>query len=197
MDGTTERIRAAFDRGRRALALRPALGRKTVLTQVRATDGLQCRIEEGPWVVETDMSEKSGGTGAHVNPGILGRGAVGSCLAVGIMQWAALRGVELTAVSVDVEVDMDLRGDYGVGLVPPGYEEIRVAVRVESPEDPALVESVVAEAEEYSAWLAIRRQPQRVRASVHVRTTPAASAAAPAASAAPSPAASAAPAGRG
>lgn len=173
MDGSTKRIRAAFDRSRRALALRPALGRKTVLTQVRITEGLACRIEEGPWVVETDMSEKSGGTGAHANPGILGRGVVGSCLAVGIMQWAALRGVELTAVAVDVEVDMDLRGDYGVALVPPGYEEIRVAIRVESPEDPALVESVVAEAEECSAWLAILRQPQRVRSSLEVRSTPA------------------------
>lgn len=169
INGSMERIRAAFDRSRRALALRPALGRKTALTQVRVTDGLECHIEEGPWVIRTDMSEKAGGTGLHANPGILGRGALGACFAVGIMQWAALRGVVLTAVEVDVEADMDLRGDYGVGLVPPGYLEIRLAVRVESPEDPALVESVVAEAEETSAWLAVFRQPQRVKRSLEVR----------------------------
>jgi hypothetical protein len=80
-----------------------ALGRQgTAVTRVRLVDGLACEIEEGAWKLVADMSPKSGGEGKGPNPGILGRGALGSCLAIGYAMWAARLGVPLTSLEVEV-----------------------------------------------------------------------------------------------
>ena len=58
--------------------------------------------------------------------------ALGSCLAMGYVRWAAQLGVPLASVDVEVQADYDARGEYGVSDEPPGYSEVRYCVRVES-----------------------------------------------------------------
>src|SRR5688500_167166 len=95
IEAAAERIRLTFERNAKALALRPAFGQGTAVTKVRLVDGLACEIEEGPWKLTADMSEKSGGKNSAPNPGIFGRAALGSCLAMGYAQWAARLGVPI------------------------------------------------------------------------------------------------------
>lgn len=93
---------------------------------MRLKPGLECEVEEGTWKMTVGMSEKSGGTNAGPNPGILGRGALGTCLAIGYAMWAARLGVPIDALEVDVEADYDRRGELGVADdVPPGYTQVR------------------------------------------------------------------------
>jgi uncharacterized OsmC-like protein len=86
-------IKTILDRNAKALELRPIIGQGTAVTKVRLTEGLACEIEEGAWNLKADMSEKSGGANTGPNPGVLGRAALGSCLAIGYAMWAARRGV--------------------------------------------------------------------------------------------------------
>ncbi len=127
-----EAIKNAWERNGRALELRPAVGQKTAITKARLIEGAHCQVEEGRWKLDIDVSEKSGGTAAGPDPGFVVRAALGACLAMGYVTWAAHLGVPVSDVEVDVHADFDARGQHGVEGIPPGYTEIRYAVRIES-----------------------------------------------------------------
>ncbi|NIV03707.1 MAG: OsmC family peroxiredoxin, partial [Calditrichae bacterium] len=61
---------------------------------------------------------KHGGNNQGPNPGIFGRAALGSCLAIGYMRWAAKLGVPISKIDIEVQTDYDARGEYGVAKVP-------------------------------------------------------------------------------
>lgn len=129
---TFERVQAAFRRNARVLSRRPSVGRGIAVTTVRMTDGLCCEIVEGDRRLACDMPAKHGGTDTGPNPGMLGRGALGACVAMGIVRWAALEGVQLESLTVRVEADYDAGGEFGVSDVRPGYDAVRVVASVES-----------------------------------------------------------------
>lgn len=59
--------------------------------------------------------------------------ALTSCLGVGFIYNAAARGIEVESLEFDIEGDLDLRGFLGLDDdVRPGFENIRVAYRVEA-----------------------------------------------------------------
>jgi hypothetical protein len=125
-------IRRAFERCAKALSLRPALGRNTAVsrTRVRAGDGLVCDIEDGTWKLTADFSARLGGGDTAPNPGVFGRAALGSCLAIGYMIRAAKYGVPIASLEVEVQADYDTGALLGTSLTPPGYGEVRYAVIV-------------------------------------------------------------------
>jgi uncharacterized OsmC-like protein len=126
-------IRAVLERNVELLARRPDRGHLTCTTRARLLDGLRCEIEEGPWRFNADLPAKAGGGGTAPTPGVLGRGALASCLAIGIAAWGARQGIPLDAVEVEVQADFDARGELGMGEgIPPGYAEVRYSVSVAS-----------------------------------------------------------------
>lgn len=172
MTDAVERIRNAFERSERALSLKPSIGQGTAVTRVRVIDGLACEVEEGPWKLLVDMSPKAGGTGAGPNPGVLGRAALGSCLAVGYGMWAAKLGVPISKLEVEVQADYDTRAEFGVGDVAPGYRQVRCVVTIESEAPEAEVVAMVERAEAHSSYLAVFSHPQDVRRELRVSTPP-------------------------
>ena len=103
--GSMDGIRAACERTASALTARPAIGQKTFVTRVLVHDGLTCDIEEGPWHLTADLPRQLGGQAAGPTPGTFGRAALGSCLAICYVMWAARLGVPLTNVAVEVHAD--------------------------------------------------------------------------------------------
>ncbi len=104
--------------------MRSPSGRRSGRTTVRLKPGLECEVTEGDWRLTVAMSAKSGGTDAGPNPGVLGRGALGSCLALGYAMWGIRLGIPLASLDVEVQADYDSRGELGVDdAVPPGYLE--------------------------------------------------------------------------
>lgn len=147
------RIKQAFERSVKALESRPFLGQGTAVTRARLREGLACDVEEGPWKLVVGMSEKAGGDNAGPNPGVLGRGALASCLAIGYARWAALRDIPLTAIEVEVQADYDARGENGVSDdVYPGYSQIRYVVTVESDAPEADIMRMLDDADRYSSY---------------------------------------------
>ena len=146
-------MREALERSAKAVSLRPAVGQKTSRTRVRLRDGLQCDIEDGPWRLTAGAGPASGGSGEGPSPGTLGRGALGSCLAIGYACWAARLGVPIDALDVEIEADYDTRGELGVSDdVPAGYTGVRCIVSVTSRAPEADILRVIETADKYSPY---------------------------------------------
>jgi uncharacterized OsmC-like protein len=96
------------------------------------------------------MDEPAGIGGSDTAPNMVEvvLGAYGSCLTTGLVANAALEGIELTRVEVELEGDLDLRGFFGLAdpeQVWPGYSDVRATVRLEAPNaTPAQLEELYA-----------------------------------------------------
>ena len=162
-------VREAFERKARAVSLRPSIGQKTARTSVRLKAGLECAIEEGPWAAVAGMSESWGGNNAGPSPGFFGRGALGSCLTIGIAMWAARLEIPIDGVEVMVEADYDSRGELGVADdIPPGYTQVRCITTVTSSASEPDVRRVVEMAEKYSPYRDVFARAHDIRGELRI-----------------------------
>ncbi len=166
-DPTT--IRDIAERNAGMLALKPSRGRLTGVTKARIVGGLRCEIEEGPWTLTADMPVKAGGEETAPTPGMLGRGALASCLAIGISVWAARLGITIDALEVEVQADFDARGELGVGEdVSPGYQEVRYLISIDSPASEDAVTELLEKAERHSPYLDVFGRAQTMERSLRL-----------------------------
>lgn len=161
-------IRQIAERNTQMLALRPDRGKLTGRTMARLTGGLRCEIEEGAWRLVADMPGKAGGEGSAPTPGVLGRGALASCLAIGIGSWAARLDIPLDAVEVEVAADFDARGELGVGDVRPGYSEVRYRIEITSPAPAAAIAQLLDRVERHSPYLDVFGRATPLLRKVHL-----------------------------
>ena len=131
-------------------------------------DGLTCDVEDGAWKLTVDASPKSGGDGRGPDPGVYGRTALGSCLAIGYTLWGAKLGVSFSNLEVDVHADYDSSGSHGVADVPPGYGQVRLVVTVESEASKADILNVLDRADAHSPYRDVFTRALDVRREVRV-----------------------------
>lgn len=87
-------------------------------------------------VVPMDEPMSMGGSDTAPNMVEIVLGSYGCCLITGFVTNAALRGIQLEGVAIDVEGDLDLQGFLGLrdpDEVWPGYTEVRAKVRLTAP----------------------------------------------------------------
>lgn len=166
--GRHDAIKEAFERNAKAISLRPSVGQGTAKTRVTLRDGLMCEVEDGRWKMAVDASVKSGGDGQAPDPGVYGRAALGSCLAIGYAMWAAKLGVTFDSLTVEVQADYDSGGSHGVTDVPPGYRQVRYIVTVESDAPEADVMRALDEADAHSPYRDVFTRPIDVRREVNI-----------------------------
>ena len=149
-----EALRTAIDRNIKALSRRPSIGQGTAVTKVRIRDGCTADVEDGGWKLIADESVKDGGNGEGPDPGVFGRAALGTCVAMGYALWAAQLGVPVDGIEVDVHADYNAVGMYGVDdSVAPGWGAMRYVVRIESSAPEADVMRVIDYADAHSPLL--------------------------------------------
>lgn len=172
--GDPETIRTAIERNVKAVTLRPGVGQGTARTTARLKPGLECEVTDGPFTLTVGMTEKYGGTNAGPNPGVLGRGALASCMIIDYAIWAARMGIPLDSLEVEVQADYDVRGELGIegedGELPrPGYSELRYVVTVESsaPEEKLL--EWLDQGDRTSPYLDLFANETPVRREVRIR----------------------------
>ena len=165
----SERIKTAIERNKKALELRPAIGCGTAVTKVRVRDGLTCDVEDGGWKLIADEGKSDGGNGEGPDPGVFGRAALGTCLAIGYMMWAAVRGVAITSLDVEVEADYDATGMYGIDdSKPAGWSAMRYTVNIESPASESEINELIDYADKHSSLLYAFTQPLPVERTVNI-----------------------------
>lgn len=152
-------LKHSFSRVSSALARKPALGRATLVSTTRLRAGLACEIQEGTWRCEAGMPKETGGQGGAPTPGMLGRAALGSCLAIGYMLWASRRDVSVTNLEVEIQADSDNAGLFGAADVTPGYTQVRYCITIESTASEETILAMLDEAEQHSPWLDVYTRP--------------------------------------
>lgn len=83
------------------------------------------------FLFQTDEPPELAGEGLAPNPQEVLMGAINACMMVGYVACAALMGIELKSLSLEMEGTLDLRGFLNVGDdVRPGYDAVRQTVRI-------------------------------------------------------------------
>lgn len=165
-----ETLRNTYKRNAKAVALQPSIGKSTGQTTVRLRDGTTCEVENGPWTFTADVGPDQGGNDEGPGPGVLERAALGSCLAIGISQWAALLEVPVERIEVEIESDFDARGSFDIEDQPPGFTCLRYRVTIESPAPEAEVQEVIDKADAHSPVLDDFRRPLPIDREVQIIT---------------------------
>jgi uncharacterized OsmC-like protein len=163
-------IKNAFERNRKAVELRPQIGKSNAVTKVRLFDGTTCEVEHKHWKFKVDIGKSEGGNDAGPGPGILERGALGSCLAIAYSQHAALMELPIDHIEVEVESKMDARGMLGIDDRPPGFESLHYRVVIESPADEKDVLAVIESADRLSPVLDDFKRAIPVTREISVKT---------------------------
>jgi len=167
----TEKIKIAFGRVSHAISRRPATGRGTKISRASIKNGLTCEIREANWTMIADMPELNGGGAKGPTPGVYGRAALGSCLAIGYMMRAAAMDIPIEGIEVEIQADYDDAGFYGIAAsIPAAYPEFRYLVRVDSQAPEEMILRMLDEADRRSPYLEVYQRGQSCRRQVIIIT---------------------------
>jgi uncharacterized OsmC-like protein len=158
-----ERLHMALARAEHAFAKRPNLARQDIVTMATVGEGTLCEVAENAWKFVIDMPQTLGGTDKGPTPGTYVRSGLAACLAIGYSMRAALLGVPIRRVQVELQADTDLRGIFCGMSTVPGYNGITYVVTVESDAPEADITRVLDESDERSPYVDVFRRPQSLR----------------------------------
>ncbi|HKK44307.1 MAG TPA: OsmC family protein [Balneolaceae bacterium] len=126
-------IKTSFERNVQAMTLKPEIAQNTKVIKAKYDhEGLACDIEFGSWKLKADMPEKAGGTETGPAPGDYMGTALASCQLISIVLWAAHYDVPVDNVELELQIDKDSRGLYGVGDQPPRWSAMTFNIEIES-----------------------------------------------------------------
>ena len=164
-------IKEAFERNQKAVVKRPSLAKSTATTKVRLYDGTTCEVEHKHWKFKVDIGKTEGGNDAGPGPGILERGALGSCLAIAYSQQAAVQGISIHRIEVDLESDFDARPTHHLSDDPPGFKRLKYHVYIESSESESKIRQLIEEADQHSPVLDDFRRAIPVERELMIKST--------------------------
>jgi uncharacterized OsmC-like protein len=163
---TMDRIRSAFSRLVHVYTKRPEVARYHNVMRARIIEGLACEAREGDWRAVIDMPVEVGGSNQGPTPGVHGRAALASCLAIGYAINLARAGIAVRAIEVQVEADIDYRGLAGFADVNPGYSAVRHTLYLDCDAPPEQVQPVIDESQRSSPYLNVFGEPQPLAGQV-------------------------------
>ncbi len=130
------------------VAQNPEDGKGTFETVTEWQDGAKAVTRARSFVIDTDEPAPLGGTDQAIDPMELLLGALGSCLTIGWVTQANLRGVDYRRLKITVKAPFDLRGYLALDEdVRPGFGDLEYDVEVDSDADEAVLEEIKAAAE--------------------------------------------------
>jgi uncharacterized OsmC-like protein len=163
-------IKDALEQRTKQIKANPSIGQGTAVTKVTLHPGLACEVEDGPWKFSAGMTEKHGGRNTGPNPGVYGRAALGTCLAIGYGMWAAKLGITIRSLAVEVRARFDVRGEFGIDdSIRPGYLDIVYVVTVDTDASDADIQRWLDVADAHSSLLDDFRNPVPATREVHIR----------------------------
>lgn len=105
--------------------------------------GFNCESKIRNHTVNMNEPDALGGTDTAPNMVENVLAAYGSCLTVGYTLNAALRGIKIKDLRVEVEGDLDLAGFFGLSEeVPAGFTGVRARVHLDADASPAAIQAL-------------------------------------------------------
>jgi putative redox protein len=156
MSPAARALKSRYERQVKVLTARPSFGQATSQVVIRVDgDGVECDVTLEDRQLRIDGPAADGGAAEHAHPGQLMRASVAACLAQGYRMWAVRWGVPLGVIEVTLTVSYDMRGPLGLGPeVPPGWQSLHIAVRLESDAPLADLQRLVAHTDRLSPMIA-------------------------------------------
>ena len=106
----------------------------TIAADCELGAGMRATVRCGRHTIEVDEPKQFGGTGTAATPAQYALAALGSCIALTYRVWATSLDLIVDSLQVEVRGDLDIRGLLGEAEVRPGFQDVRVDVRIEGPE---------------------------------------------------------------
>ena len=166
-----EKINEAVGRSTKALSLKPSLGLGTGVSKTKIINGLSCEITEGNYKLIADMPDSVGGNASGPTPGVYGRAAFGSCLAIGYMMKASAMNIKINSLEVEVQADYDDGALFGTSAAHPGYLEVRYTVTIESDTAEDEILQMLDIADKQSPYLDVFARQQKCIRDVHINSS--------------------------
>lgn len=145
----------------------PRLGQGAFETVTEWRDGAQAVTRARSFTLQTDEPTPLGGKDQHIDPMELLLAALGSCLTIGWVTQARLRGVEFRSLRIKVDAPFDLRGYLALDpAVRPGFSALRYTVEVDSDAPAETLEEIRRAAEKTSPMLDNIQRPTPVTGEI-------------------------------
>lgn len=169
----TEQIKLAVERCKKLFTLKPAMAQSTAVSKIRIVNGLTCEVQEGNWKFAVDMPEGIGGNNTAPTPGVYGRAALGSCLAMGYMIKAAEAGIVINNLELEVQADFDDGALLGTAdkAIPPGYLEVRYIINIESDAPEEQIKQLIDDGDRHSPYLDVFARGQACVRTINIVST--------------------------
>src|SRR5262245_33247980 len=117
------------------VADQPEAGQTVWKARTEWKNGFQSQAHIRDFTIPMDEPTALGGSDTAPNMVEVVLGAYGCCLTTGYVMNAALRGIRLEGVDIEVEGDLDLRGFLALSQEAwPGYTDIRTKVYLTAPQ---------------------------------------------------------------
>jgi uncharacterized OsmC-like protein len=142
---------ATYNRTKAHVAENPEDGKGAFEAVTEWRDGAQAVTRARSFTIETDEPAPLGGQDRHIDPMELLLASLGTCLTIGWVTQANLRGVDYRDLKIRVHAPFDLRGYLNVDeSVRPGFTEIAYTVEVDTDADADTLAEIKAAAEKSS-----------------------------------------------
>lgn len=138
--------------------------------QTSLVENLRCegRIRDFEKLTIDEPNEVGGGN-AGPNPIELGLVALGTCQKIMYAAYAAVMGIPLDEVKIDVRGDLDFRGLFGMDeSIPSGYTKIEYKTTIKSPADEETIRKLVEVVESHCPILDSFTRPVEVAGTVEI-----------------------------
>ncbi len=169
---SNERLRTDLLRTIGALQYDPARAVVNFHVRTALVQGVLAKAQARQFSFAIDEPESLGGSDIAPNPVEYVLAALGACQEIVYAAYAAVQGLKLDAVRVDVKGPIDLQGLFGLkDGVAPGFREISYTTVIESPEDREDIEALVRTVEARCPVLDTLVNPVKVTGKVEIRST--------------------------
>ena len=104
-----------------------------------------------------------GGADQASTPGVLGRACLTSCVVMGLRIAAESKGVPVSEIAVELTMDWDNRGLFGMDGVYAGPSNVRLQIELTSSASEVELREVLDEGLKNDPWLIALQKPHRVQ----------------------------------
>jgi uncharacterized OsmC-like protein len=167
MDTPSKSIREVLDGMAAAVAVDPAAARASYQVDNHLAGVTEVHVRAGGHRFVIDEPAALGGTDRAPNPIEYALASLGSCQAITYRFWSEKLGIAFDSLCIEVDGDIDFRGLLGLSdETRPGFETVRISVRISGPASRDAYERLHAEVERHCPMLDVFRN--RVSASTRL-----------------------------
>jgi uncharacterized OsmC-like protein len=168
MAAPSKTIREVLDGMAAAVAVDSAAARASYQVDNHLAGTTEVHVRAGSHRFVIDEPAALGGTNRAPNPIEYALASLGSCQAITYRFWSEKLGIAFDRLSIEVDGDIDFRGLLGLSdEVRPGFETVRIAVRISGPASQEAYARLHAEVERHCPMLDVFRNHVAASTKLH------------------------------